>query len=145
MSGATEKRFDNLQRARENLERAGIAFEVRNGGSHLLVAHNGLRVEFTPGTGHWWLTEHNGYRGRGCRELIQFLTDRPEVSACGRWWYEGDALRLPGLYLIGPWRGNLYALSGVTAGGDLVTTPARVSAMCARWARAMNPLTGEVL
>lgn len=141
MSGANPSRHDNIQRAMEALGRAGIAFESRNGGSHLLVSHNGLRVEFAPGTGNWWLNEHNAYRGRGCKELIRFLTERPDSRArAGYWWYGGDAGSPAGLYQVvvidGAQELTNMLLPGIFRG---------LRDMPGRWARALNPFTGEAL
>ena len=104
MSGATSHRLDNIQHAQELLARAGITFEPRNNGAVLIASHNGLRVEFSPGTSRWQVIG-TAYEARGVKELIRFLTERPEEATAGRWWYAGDRLRPPGLYTIGPWAG----------------------------------------
>ena len=145
MTGAPQRRLDNIQHAQELLGRAGIAFQPVNNGAALLVSHNGLRVEFTPGNGGWRVIG-TGYEARGAKELIRFLTERPGPATVGRWWYAGDERFRAGLYTIGLWGGEVYVLRGLMAdAGEVVTTPTPISRLTGRWARALNPLTGEVL
>ena len=140
MTGAPQRRLDNIAHARELLARAGIAFQPVNNGAALLVEHNGLRVEFTPGNGAWRVVGTT-YEARGCKELIRFLTERPKPNArAGFWWYGGDAGHPEGLYRVVIIDGAQELENVLLPGcfGDLTVMPGR-------WARALNPLTGEAL
>lgn len=50
-----EKRANNRKSSEELLREAGIPFENKNGGAHLIVRPVGskLTVDFWPGTGRW--------------------------------------------------------------------------------------------
>lgn len=54
------------------LEAAGIQFESKNGGAHLVVSAAGLVVDFWPGTG-LWVVRGTNERRRGVRHLIKRL------------------------------------------------------------------------
>jgi hypothetical protein len=140
MSGITPGRRAQHEKAARQLADAGIKFEVRNDGAHLLIEHQGIRVEFWPGSGAWRTA--SGYSAAGTRELVQFLTDRPDDSSDGWWWYAGDDMRRGGLFFVTHRRAVFLdqRLTNPTSGiahmlGD----------MKGRWARAVNPLTGTPL
>jgi hypothetical protein len=63
------RRASNRERSTQRLLDAGIGFEMRNKGAHLIVLS---RVDFWPGTGLWrdrTTTSH----GRGLRTLLRHL------------------------------------------------------------------------
>ena len=142
MSGAPQRRLDNIRHAQELLARASIAFEPRNNGAALIVEHNGLRVEFAPGTSRWQVIG-TAYEARGVKELIRFLTERPGPKAglVSHWWYGGDAQETPGLYEVHV--GMLDTRARKMSAARTIWRP--IEAMPGRWARALNPLTGRVL
>jgi len=47
------KRAGNRDNSAAILSHAGIKFDSRNGGAHLVVYHNGFTFDFWPGTGKW--------------------------------------------------------------------------------------------
>ena len=62
------------------IEAAGLAFESKNAGAHLIVKkpHSGCCVDFWPGTGLWIVRlrgdiKSKQRRGRGIFNLLQFL------------------------------------------------------------------------
>jgi hypothetical protein len=73
---AQDKKAHNREGSPALLTAAGIAFDVRNNGAHLIVSHNGLVVDFWPGTGKW-IPRPSGRPGRGVRPLIAFLKRKP--------------------------------------------------------------------
>jgi len=50
---STAKRAHNREASVGVLVGASIAFELNNGGAHLIVSHTGRVVDFWPGTGLW--------------------------------------------------------------------------------------------
>jgi hypothetical protein len=76
------KRASNRATSPELLKQAGIAFELKNGGAHLVIRAHGGTVDFWPGTGKW---ETRGYRsplaGRGVQRLINTVkNDLPRIT-----------------------------------------------------------------
>lgn len=65
------KRAANRRSSADNLKAAGIAFEAKNDGAHLIVSHPSGVVDFWPGTGLW--IARAGKQGRGVRKLIKYL------------------------------------------------------------------------
>ena len=61
-----EKRAGNRDQSARLLTEAGIPFESKNGGAHLIVAG---RYDFWPGTGLWMARGDHSKR-RGVRNLI---------------------------------------------------------------------------
>lgn len=55
------------------LLKAGIRFETKNLGAHLIVRALGLTVDFWPGTG-LWIVRDTKRQGRGVQRLIDALT-----------------------------------------------------------------------
>jgi len=70
-----EKRSANRQSSAEMLRGAGIAFEERNGGAHLIVEG---RVDFWPGTG-LWIQRGTNSKQRGVQALIRFIRATQET------------------------------------------------------------------
>lgn len=66
-----EKRGKNRKASPEILKNAGIVFESKNGGSHLVVGGPGCFIDFWPGTGRW--ISRNGAKGFGVRNLIKHI------------------------------------------------------------------------
>lgn len=67
-----EKRADNRENSAAILSRAGIVFESKNIGAHLIVLAGPRTVDFWPGTGLWIV---RGYKtqGRGVRKLVEYV------------------------------------------------------------------------
>jgi DnaJ-class molecular chaperone len=64
------KRAENRQRSKRMLVNAGITFEEKNDGAHLIVRCKDERVyDFWPGTG-LWRARHNERQGRGVFRLL---------------------------------------------------------------------------
>ena len=68
-----QKRARNRQSSPQQLTAAGIAYETKNGGSHLVIEPNGHRIDFWPGTG-LWIPRGGERRNRGVRSLIKKVT-----------------------------------------------------------------------
>lgn len=74
------KRSSNRESSSRLLAEAGIFFESKNGGSHLVVSGAGAVVDFWPGTG-LWIVRGSKERRRGVRQLITRLGGRwPEQA-----------------------------------------------------------------
>ena len=54
------------------LEAAGIDFETKNMGAHLIVSVGGVVVDFWPGTGKW-VARGNSRKGRGVKSLVKWV------------------------------------------------------------------------
>ena len=66
------------------LRGAGIAFETKNNGAHLIVRHNAKVADFWPGTGKFGIRGDVDAKGdqrwyRGVRLLIKRLREVPNV------------------------------------------------------------------
>lgn len=68
----TEKRAANRSASATLLERAGVIFETKNAGAHLIVLAGRVTVDFWPGTG-LWIARGSSDRRRGVRKLIEFV------------------------------------------------------------------------
>lgn len=55
------------------LHKAGLKFEAKNFGAHLIIRAIGLTVDFWPGTG-LWIVRQPRREGRGVQRLIDALT-----------------------------------------------------------------------
>lgn len=78
-----QKRSDNREASAALLTRAGVVFESKNAGAHLVVLSGQHVVDFWPGTGLWIVRGARAKR-RGARKLIQFVeTARSAVAAKG--------------------------------------------------------------
>lgn len=66
------KRAANREASPEILARAGVAFESKNFGAHLIIEHGGRLVDFWPGTG-LWIDRESRRRARGVKHLLKHL------------------------------------------------------------------------
>lgn len=64
-----EKRANNRDGSKKILEGAGINFESKNFGAHLIVENI---IDFWPGTGKF-IDRRNKFKGRGVRNLLKQL------------------------------------------------------------------------
>lgn len=69
-----QKRASNRLHSARMLKDAGIAFEVKNAGAHLIVEGNENYIDFWPGTGRW-IDRKDGNRGFGVRNLLKYITE----------------------------------------------------------------------
>ena len=65
------KRAKNRASSAEILKEAGIKFDEKNFGAHLIVFTGGAAIDFWPGTGKWIVRA--GGEGRGVHELIKLV------------------------------------------------------------------------
>ncbi len=106
--GAAKQRQKNRQQAPVALREAGIDFEMKNHGAHLIVDHG--RVDFWPGTGLWHV--RGGAQGTGVKKLIKLVRQRwelavqPQAVICD---YCGKHAHLVGGDVIYPHRPDLHA------------------------------------
>ena len=66
------KKEANKVSSTDLLTENGIEFEVKNGGSHLIVNHNDKIIDFWPSTGKWTIRPSGSCR-RGIFRLIKEL------------------------------------------------------------------------
>lgn len=67
-----EKRASNREDSAAILSRAGVVFESKNLGAHLIVQAGATVVDFWPGTG-LWIPRGAHAQGRGVRKLVEFI------------------------------------------------------------------------
>lgn len=67
-----EKRADNREQSAALLTRAGVVFDAKNEGAHLIVLAGNAVVDFWPGTG-LWIVRGKPEKKRGVRKLIAFV------------------------------------------------------------------------
>lgn len=67
-----KKRAGNRDQSAAVLSRAGIVFEEKNIGAHLIVFGGETTIDFWPGTGLWIVRGEN-QRRYGVRKLVQFV------------------------------------------------------------------------
>lgn len=67
-----EKRANNRDDSAAILSRAGIVFESKNIGAHLIVQAGAKTVDFWPGTG-LWIVRGDPQKRRGVRQLVQYV------------------------------------------------------------------------
>jgi hypothetical protein len=70
-----EKRASNRASSPDLLREAGISFESKNGGAHLIVKVRGHTIDFWPGTG-LWIMRGSTKRHGGVRKLIAFVKEQ---------------------------------------------------------------------
>lgn len=70
------KRHSNLIASTQIIKDAGITFEAKDYGQHLII-RSPFRVDFWPTTGLWITSQ---VRGRGVRALIEFIKAHTEVN-----------------------------------------------------------------
>lgn len=75
-----ERRSNNRCRSTGMLTGLGLQFEIKNDGAHLIVRHNGLTVDFWPGTGKYIPRTPKAKHGRGVFSLIKLLEAHDESS-----------------------------------------------------------------
>lgn len=68
-----EKRANNREQSAELLKAAGIRFDTKNMGAHLIVYALGKTFDFWPGTGKWKDRSQSNYQ-YGVRQLIRACT-----------------------------------------------------------------------
>jgi hypothetical protein len=70
------KRASNRAQSPEFLREAGVEFEVKNGGAHLIVKGPAGLIDFWPGTGLWIVRgaiwRGAAWRGYGVFKLIKY-------------------------------------------------------------------------
>jgi hypothetical protein len=66
------KTAHNRENSAYLLDKNDIEYEVKNGGAHLIVSHNGLVADFWPGTGKYTIRGTNMYN-RGVFNLLKDL------------------------------------------------------------------------
>lgn len=66
-----ERRARHREQSSALLDKAGIPFESKNGGAHLIVEGSECYIDFWPGTGKW--ISRNGKHGFGVRNLIGYV------------------------------------------------------------------------
>lgn len=70
------KRASNTEQSTTLLKRAGIFFDSKNGGTHLVVWAGNDDIDFWPSTGLWIVRGGDGKRRRGVRKLIEYVEMR---------------------------------------------------------------------
>lgn len=70
-----DKRESNLSASTQMLREAGIEFDAKNNGLHLIIKTERGVINFWPSTGLW---SHAGTSRRGVNNLIQFVKGRRE-------------------------------------------------------------------
>lgn len=68
-----EKRAHNRESTADILKRAGVQFESRNVGAHLIVKHGAHLIDAWPGTGLWRTRAKPQREGRGVRKLLKHM------------------------------------------------------------------------
>lgn len=63
------KRAANRQSSAQLLTDAGIDFDSKNGGAHLIIEADDNFIDFWPGTG-LWKVRNDGRKGRGVKSLL---------------------------------------------------------------------------
>ena len=69
------KKRSNLAHSTRQLEAAGIAFKVHNGGIHLVLTKGDQTIDFWPSTGLWWIRGTSNKR-RGVQRLMAYMKQR---------------------------------------------------------------------
>lgn len=72
-----QKRASNRDNSADMLRAAGVKFEERNIGAHLIVQAPGETIDFWPGTG-LWIVRGSTKRSYGVRNLIAKATKSTE-------------------------------------------------------------------
>ncbi|PHS64367.1 MAG: hypothetical protein COB09_08310 [Thalassobium sp.] len=68
-----KRREANRANAPQILTDAGIEYESKNHGAHLIVTGSNCLIDFWPGTGKW--ISRNGKKARGVRSLIKHIKE----------------------------------------------------------------------
>jgi hypothetical protein len=67
-----QKKVDNIRSSTELLKARGFDFNIMNGGTHLIIQHNGETADFWPSTGKYNIRGSSSYN-RGVYNLISDL------------------------------------------------------------------------
>lgn len=68
------KRASNRIHGLQRLQEEGIGIEsINNNGSHIVVKHNGLTIDYWPGTGLFIVRNDGGLQRRGIRNLVKLV------------------------------------------------------------------------
>lgn len=73
-----EKRANNRHQSTILLEKLGVKFETKNGGTHLIVSGPNHLIDFWPGTGRW--IPRCGKGGRGVRNMLRYIERQKNES-----------------------------------------------------------------
>jgi hypothetical protein len=65
------KRASNREQSAQMLIKAGVVFEEKNHGAHLIVQGKTCFVDFWPGTGRW--NSRDGTKGFGIHALLEYV------------------------------------------------------------------------
>ena len=87
-AASQQKRASNREQSTALLEAAGIVFEVKNNGAHLIVEGPDSYVDFWPGTGRW-IVRSNKKAGFGVRNLLAYVRQDGDADLTG-WDYGAD-------------------------------------------------------
>jgi len=68
-----QRRAGNRESSAAILAEREVEFESRNEGAHLIVRHDGLTVDFWPGTGKFIPRKPGARHGRGVFNLLQLI------------------------------------------------------------------------
>jgi len=71
-----QRKAANRAAATKLLKAAGLAFESKNDGAHLVVRDNGMVFDFWPGTGLWQMRGARHQR-RGVHALLKTIGKEP--------------------------------------------------------------------
>lgn len=74
------KRSSNTEQSTSILTRAGIVFESKNGGVHLIVFAASKIVDFWPITGLWIVRDGKVQKRRGVRKLVEFVEQQHIIA-----------------------------------------------------------------
>lgn len=66
-----QKGTNNRLQCAQTLTKAGVIFEEKNNGAHLIVEGNDCFIDYWPGTGKW--ITRKGEKGFGVRNLLSHL------------------------------------------------------------------------
>ncbi|TVO55920.1 hypothetical protein [Denitromonas halophila] len=74
-----QRRANNRASSAERLAAAGVSFESKNAGAHLIVSAGSKRIDFWPGTG-LWIVRGDPRRRYGVQKLIRYTNDPHQVG-----------------------------------------------------------------
>lgn len=69
---SSARRASHREQSPQMLEGAGIPYQSKNGGAHLIVEGNTSFIDFWPGTGKW-IERGTAVKGFGVRNLIKHI------------------------------------------------------------------------
>lgn len=71
-----QKRASNRENGAARLTAAGIQFESKNDGAHLIVRTNDHVIDYWPGTGKWITRGRAPKTGRGIARLLKHIKEQ---------------------------------------------------------------------